>query len=99
MDVSNAFLKGDLDEVVFMKMPHAYTGFGSRKNSFNALQNLGNEDNMVSRLKKALYGLRQAKWFPKLSLTLKIRNYAQSKADYSLFSYREGDQCGTCICR
>lgn len=89
MDVSNAFLNGDLDELVYMKMPPGYTGMGSRISAATSVQSLGNKDIKVCRLKKALYGLRQAprQWFSKLSITLKSMDYKQSKAYYSLFSY------------
>lgn len=92
MDVSNAFLNGDLDEVVYMKMPPGYVGLGSRISAINALERGNNISSLVCRLKKALYGLRQAsrQWFAKLSLTLKMMQYDQSKADYSLFSYTQG---------
>ncbi|GKD16070.1 retrovirus-related pol polyprotein from transposon TNT 1-94 [Tanacetum coccineum] len=57
MDVHNAFLRGDLNEEVFMKLPPGLSV---------------NHPGQAYRLKKSLYGLRQAPrcWFSKLSSAL-----------------------------
>eukprot|EP00253_Pinus_taeda_P022897 PITA_22897 len=46
MDVKSAFLNGDLEEEVYIEQPDGFI--------------LGNDPNLVRRLKKALYGLTQA---------------------------------------
>lgn len=57
MDVTNAFLHGELYETVYMKLPQGYTHIGSR-----IVLNQGELDlskcNLVCKLKKSLYGLR-----------------------------------------
>ncbi|KAK1440796.1 hypothetical protein QVD17_06628 [Tagetes erecta] len=77
LDVDNAFLHGDLNEEVYMKIPQ---GFDKGK------------ENKVCRLRKSLYGLKQASrnWYQKFTLALLALGFKQSKADHSLFIYKEG---------
>ncbi|GJZ85221.1 ribonuclease H-like domain-containing protein [Tanacetum coccineum] len=72
LDVNNAFLYGDLDEVVYMKPPEGYFPSG----------------NKVCRLKKSLYELKLAPrhWSAKLPSTLIENDFIQSKFDYSLYT-------------
>lgn len=90
MDVTNAFLHGDLLEDVYMTIPLGYNGIG-HPIQFNqpASSVRDNSPNKVLKLKKSLYGLKQAprQWFAKLSSALLSFGFQQSKADYSLFTH------------
>lgn len=73
LDINTTLLHGDLHEEVYMKVP------------------LGLElphANLVYKLQRSLYGLKQAsrKWNTKLSDTLINSSFLQSKVDYSLFT-------------
>ena len=72
-DIKNAFLHGELEEEIYMRIPHGYPHI--------------QHANQVCKLRKALYGLKQSSraWFGKFSLTMTRFGYAQSNGDNSLF--------------
>lgn len=78
MDVHNVFLHGDLEEEVYMTFPPGFSHSDPTK---------------VCRLRKSLYGLRQAPrcWFAKLSQALTKFGFEQSYEDASLFIYIKGE--------
>lgn len=76
LDVSTAFLNGDLDEEIFMIQPEGFIEEATK--------------NKVCRLKKSLYGLKQAgrQWYKKINAVLKNLNLKQSKYDQCVYSMR-----------
>jgi histone deacetylase 1/2 len=78
LDVSNAFLHGNLDERVFCRQP---PGFENR-----------DRPDHVCLLSKSLYGLRQAPraWFTRFVGHVTTLEFIQSRSDASLFVLRRG---------
>ncbi|KAK3027225.1 hypothetical protein RJ639_041643 [Escallonia herrerae] len=74
LDVNNAFLHGDLEEEVYMKIPQGFSKQG---------------ENRVCRLQKSLYGLRQASrnWYHKFTQSLLVVGFIQSQSNHSLFTF------------
>ncbi|KAL4309905.1 hypothetical protein GQ457_01G055140 [Hibiscus cannabinus] len=78
LDVNNAFLHGYLDEEVYMKPPPGF--------SFD-------DSHLVCRLRKSLYGLKQAsrQWNQRLTDALLQQGFKQAASDNSLFIKGQGD--------
>ena len=76
VDVKSAFLKGDLDEEIYMQQPEGFQTVGQEKK--------------VCHLLKALYGLKQAsrQWHRKLRSALLDMGFDQLTADTSVYVYR-----------
>ena len=81
MDVCTAFLNGDLDFEVYMEQPSGYTN---------------NDPRYVCKLKKGLYGLKQAArcWNATLDEFMKSAGYRVSSADGCVYIKTEKDANG-----
>lgn len=79
LDINNAFLHGYLEEDVYMKVPEGCSGRNEGK---------------VCKLKRSLYGLKQAsrQWNIELKTFMKSHNFKQCTRDYSVFLQRERKQ-------
>ena len=73
LDVKSAYLNGDLDEVIYMRQPPGTAAPG--------------EDHLVCRLKKSLYGLKQAgrAWYRTYRGAMTSLGMTRSEADHACF--------------
>ncbi|KAJ4976296.1 hypothetical protein NE237_001402 [Protea cynaroides] len=73
MDVKTAFLNGDLIEEVYMDQPE---GFNSDKG-----------DHLVCKLKRSIYGLKQAsrQWYLKFDSTITSYGFVENRADQCIY--------------
>ena len=70
MDVKTTFLNGDLEEEIYMKQPE---GFSYREC-----------ENLVCKLKKSIYGLKQAsrKWYYKFHGVISSFGFVENPMEY-----------------
>jgi hypothetical protein len=73
MDVSSAFLNGDLDEEIYMAQPEGFAAPG--------------QEHLVCRLKKSLYGLKQSprQWYQKLHSTFVALGFSRCASDHCVW--------------
>jgi len=78
IDISSAFTYGELEEEIYMRQPEGYHTGGPH---------------MVFRLRKSLYGLKQAarQWSKKLRGVLEGIGYSRLRSDNSIYIYCKGD--------
>ena len=78
VDISSAFLNGELEEEVYMQQPEGFEQ--------------GDPD-MFLRLLKGLYGLKQAGhiWHKKLDSVLQSLGFTKVKCDHSIWVYQKGE--------
>ncbi|KAJ9555239.1 hypothetical protein OSB04_009853 [Centaurea solstitialis] len=79
LDVTNAFLHGNLNETVYMHQP-----MGFRNKKF---------PDHVCLLKKSLYGLKQAPraWYQRFTDYVLLLGFRHSRCDASLFTFHQGN--------
>jgi hypothetical protein len=79
MDVKSAFLNGDLKEEIYVHQPAGFV--------------IAGQGGKVLRLRKALYGLRQAPWAwnSKLDDTLKKMDFVQSEHEHVMYRRSHSD--------
>ena len=79
LDVKTAFLHGDLEEKIYMEQPERFTIKG--------------KEHLVCRLKKSLYGLKQAlrQWYKKFDSFMVEHGFSRSAFDHCVFVKKFSD--------
>jgi len=74
LDVKNVFLKGDLEEEIYMEQPQGFVAQGE-------------PSGLICRLRKSLYSLKQSPraWFGEFNSVVQQFGMTQSEADHSVF--------------
>ncbi|GAA0154078.1 transmembrane signal receptor [Lithospermum erythrorhizon] len=82
VDIENAFLRGDLEEEIYMEQPLGFVAQGE----------YGQMRKKVCYLRKSLYGLKQSPraWYGKFSKAIKRLGILTCKSDESVFYKRSG---------
>jgi hypothetical protein len=85
MDVKTAFLKGEMDEEIYMNHPDGFVA--------------PRQENKVCRLRKSLYGLKQApnQWHQKFDRTLISAGFVVNEADNCVYYWFGGGK-GVILC-
>lgn len=80
MDVKTAFLNGDLEEEVYMDQPEGFI--------------TSEKENMVCKLRKSIYGLKQAsrQWYIKFNDTIKSYGFVENIIDRCLYMKVSGSK-------
>ena len=73
MDVKTVFLHGDLEEEIYMEQPEGFKVDG--------------KENFMCKLRKSLYGLKQARrqWYNKLESVMEEKDYKKTSSDHCVF--------------
>jgi hypothetical protein len=73
MDVKTAFLNGNIDEMIYMKQPENFV--------------TGDPKSMVCRLKKSIYGLKQAsrQWYLKFHNIVSLEGFKSNLVDECIY--------------
>ena len=82
LDVSTAYLYGELDEEIYMEQPKGYEKYGP------------NGEKLYCRLRKSLYGLKQAgrNWNILLDEFMKSFGFRRSEVDPCLYIFEQGSE-------